>query len=124
MKYLMLLYFPEAAAGEPDPKDEEQQAIMQAYKDYKDALLADGVFLAGEALQPADIATAVRVDDGDVLVTDGPFVETAEQLAGFYLCECRDLDHAMEVAAGIPGTSLGGRVEIRPVFDYEALLEP
>ena len=119
----MLLYFPEAEATDAPPDSAEADAIRRAYKAYKEGLVADGVFLAGEALQPADIATTVRADAGDAVVTDGPFIEMTEQLAGFYLCECRDLDHAIEVAAGIPGTRHGANVEIRPVFDYESLLE-
>ncbi len=54
-------------------------------------------------------------------MSDGPFVESTEVIGGFYLCECRDLDHAIEVAAGIPGARFGS-VEVRPVFDYEALV--
>lgn len=120
MKYMMLLYFGEEA---PADADVDEDAVRREYRAYKERLEAEGVFLAGEALHPADVATTVRVDAGDVVATDGPFIELAEQIAGFYLCECRDLDHAMEVAAGIPGTRYGATVEIRPVFDYEALIE-
>ena len=88
---------------------------------YRERLLAEGVFLAGEALHPPDVTTTVRTEDGEAMVTDGPFTEVAEQVVGFYLCDCRDLDHAIEVAAGIPGAR-HGHVEVRPVFDYEALI--
>lgn len=121
MKYAMLLHYPDSYMG-ADWTTEEIAKEQKAYKAYKDRLVDDGIFLAGEALQPADIATAVSVRGKDVIVTDGPFVEMAEQLGGFYLCECRDLDHAIEIAAGIPGAE-HGTVEVRPVFDYEALLD-
>ena len=120
MKYVLLLRYPDSYMG-PDWTPEEIEEHQTRYKAYKDQLVESGVFLAGEALQPSDISTVVRVRGGDALTTDGPFVEMAEQIGGFYLCECRDLDHALDVAAGIPGARYGS-VEIRPVFDYEALL--
>ena len=71
--------------------------------------------LAGEALQPTDTATSVRVRDGSTLVTDGPFAETKEALGGFYLLECKDLDEAIEMAAKIPGAKQG-TIEVRPIW--------
>ncbi len=121
MKYVMLLRLPDSYMGDGWTAD-EIAAHHREYKEYKDRLTAEGVFLAGEALQPAAVTTAVSVRAGETLVTDGPFAETAEQIGGFYLCECRDLEHALSVAAGIPGAR-HGTVEVRPVFDYEALLD-
>ena len=79
-----------------------------------DALRKDGKFLGGEALQPAAIATTVRVRNGKVGVLDGPFAETKEQLAGFYLIDAGDLDEAIRIAATIPPARIG-TIEIRPV---------
>jgi len=121
MKYVLLLHFPDTYMGEtwsPQQLADHQRA----YADYKQRLLDDGVFLSGEALQSADITTSITVRNGDVITTDGPYVESTEQIGGYYLCECRDLDHAIAVAAGIPGAA-HGTIEIRPVFDYEALVE-
>ena len=76
------------------------------------------MFLGGEGLQPTSTATTVRVRDGEPLLTDGPFAETREQLAGFYLLDCGDLDDAVRWAAKIPSAARGS-VEVRPVIDYE-----
>ncbi len=120
MKYVMLLHLPDDYMT--SWSEEEAAGHQREYRAYKERLAAQGVFLSGEALQPADITTSVRVRDDSVVISDGPFAELAEQVGGFYLCECRDLDHAIEVAAGIPGARYG-TVEVRPVFDYEALLD-
>lgn len=121
MKYVMLLHFPDSYMDE-SWSAEDVARHQREYRDYKQRLLDEGIFLSGEALQPADITTSITVRNGEVITTDGPFVELAEQIGGYYLCECRDLDHAISVAAGIPGAA-HGTVEIRPVFDYEALVE-
>ncbi|MDJ0925431.1 MAG: YciI family protein, partial [Acidimicrobiia bacterium] len=120
MKYVMLLHFPDSYMGSEWTR-EDIADHQKEYADYRDLLLEEGVFLAGEALQPADITTTVSIRSDDTIVTDGPFVESAEHIGGFYLCECRDLDHAIRIAAGIPGAKYG-TVEVRPVFDYEALV--
>ena len=73
--------------------------------------------LGGNALQPTATATSVRVRDGERLVTDGPFAETKEQLGGYYLLECKDLDEAIEWAARIPGAK-SGTIEIRPIMEF------
>jgi hypothetical protein len=77
------------------------------------------VMVGGEGLQPSATATTVRVRDGERMLTDGPFAETREQLGGYYLLDCPDLDAAIGWAAKIPGAS-SGAVEVRPVMDYEA----
>ena len=78
-----------------------------------------GVLVAAEALEPVQTATTVRVRDGRVTVTDGPFAETKEQLAGFYLVEARDLEEAIQIAAKIP-PAREGSVEVRPVRELNA----
>jgi hypothetical protein len=75
-----------------------------------------GAIKGGNALQPTGTATSVRVRDGKRLTTDGPFAETKEQLGGFYLVQCRDIDEAIELAARIPGATHGS-IEIRPIWD-------
>jgi len=78
-----------------------------------------GVYLGGEPLQDISTATTIRVVDGQVSATDGPFAETKEQIAGFYLLECADLDEALGWAAKVPTAALGyGAVEVRPCIDY------
>jgi hypothetical protein len=79
-----------------------------------DGLRANGVMVAAEALQPVETATTVRVRHGKLSITDGPFMETKEQLAGFYLIEARDLNDAIQVAAKIP-PAREGSIEVRPV---------
>jgi hypothetical protein len=77
-----------------------------------------GLMKGGEALQPTSTATSVRVRNGDTLTTDGPFAETKDQLGGFYLVDCKDLDEAVEVAAGIPDARRG-TIEVRPVMEVD-----
>jgi hypothetical protein len=85
---------------------------------YDELLREHGQFIACERLQPTHAATTVRLREGKVAVTDGPFAETKEQLAGFYLIEARDLNEAIRIAARIPPARLGC-VEVRPVWDYK-----
>jgi hypothetical protein len=105
MKYLCLVYGEESLmATVRDAECEE----------YSNDLRADGKRLAAEALQPVRTAATVRVRDGNVSITDGPFAETKEQLAGFYLIEAADLDEAIRLAARIPPARIGS-IEVRPV---------
>jgi hypothetical protein len=78
-----------------------------------------GVLGVGERLETVDLATTVRVQDGETLIADGPFGETKEHVAGFHLINCSDLDEAIEIAAKHPCTVFGGVIEIRPVFVSE-----
>jgi len=97
---------------------ERQQAEhLAAYYDFDDATAAAGVLAGGAALQPVATARLVRVRGGEPTVTDGPFAETKEQLGGFYLLECEDLDEAIRWAARIPGAQLG-TIEVRPVMEF------
>lgn len=109
MKYLCLVYSEEDKLHSlPDsPKDAECVA-------YDEQVRSSGHALAAEALQPVHTATTVRIRNGKTTVTDGPFAETKEQLAGFWLIEASDLDEAIQVAAGIPAARVGS-IEVRPI---------
>jgi hypothetical protein len=117
MKYLLALIRDESAGADRTP--EEGQAAMKAWDAFTTETKDAGAFVAGEGLQPSATATSVKIDEqgGDPIVTDGPFAETKEQLGGFYLLECSDLDEALSWARKIPMP--GGTVEVRPVMDYE-----
>jgi hypothetical protein len=117
MKYLLTIYGDESRRWQDMP-EEEGKRIMDAYWAFGDEAEKAGVLLGGEGLQPTATATTVRVRDGERLNTDGPFAETKEQLGGFYLVECKDLDEAIDWAAKIPGAETGS-VEVRPVMTYE-----
>jgi hypothetical protein len=105
MKYLCLVY------GEESKMAEVPEAECLAYGEQ---LNNSGHHLGGEALESAQTATTVRVREGKVSVTDGPFTETKEQLAGFYLIEARDLNDAIRVASKIPPARVGA-IEVRPI---------
>jgi hypothetical protein len=115
MRYMASIY-----GDEQRRSDQDGPAIMAAYEAFGREATEAGVMVAGDGLQPTATATTVRVRDGERLLTDGPFAETKEQLGGFYVLECKDLDEAIEWAAKIPGAQTGA-VEVRPVLDYEAL---
>ena len=116
MKYLLALISEEG--GMEDASPEEMKAVMDAWSAYSQNAVDNGAFLAGEGLQPSATASTVRIKEGnEPAVTDGPFAESKEQLGGFYLLECRDLDDALEYAKKIPFRD--GWVEVRPVMDYE-----
>ena len=105
MKYLCLVYLDEKKLG--DVPDSECKACG-------DALRKSGHHIAAEALQPVHTATTVRVRNGNVSVTDGPFAETKEHLAGFYLVDAKDLNEAIQLASKIPPARVGS-IEVRPV---------
>ena len=118
MKYLLTLFGDES--GWADRTPEQQAASMKAWDDYTRAVIDAGVHLGGEGLQPSSTATTVRIpESGDPIVSDGPFAETKEQLGGYYLLDCKDLDDALAWAKRIPMP--GGTVEVRPVMDYDAV---
>ena len=112
MKYLLTMYGDEnAQADAPDPA-----ALMEPWGEYDKKITSAGVFVAGEALNESSTATTLRIGTGgEQVVTDGPFAETKEQLGGFYLLDCKDLDEAIEWAKQLPMDQ--GAVEIRPVMD-------
>ena len=117
MKFTLLLYGDESFWAESTP--EQIAETMGVWEAFDRELTEAGVMLGGEGLTPTTEATTVRIAGGDVVHTDGPFAETREQLGGFYLLDCRDLDEAIRWAAKIPGAQ-GGTIEVRPVMDYEA----
>ncbi len=110
---MMLIYSQENDSVEPG----ELQQVAAAHRALMDETGRRGIFRAADPLEPAATATTVRVQDGQVLLTDGPFAETKEQLAGYYILDCSDLDEALEWAAKIPTGCRGapGYVEVRPI---------
>ena len=115
MRYLCLIYDEEKKLATLSKG--ESDAFMGEYFAFTDGIKASGHYRAGEALQPVETATTVRVRNGKVGTTDGPFAETKEQLGGFYMIEARDLNDAIQVAAKIPSAKLGS-VEIRPIVEF------
>ena len=116
MKYLLTIYGDESAWENVTPED--MKTVLDAYGAFGQEATDKGAFLGGEGLQPTQTATTVRVRAGERILTDGPFAETKEQLGGYYLLDCKDLDEAIEWAGKIPGAATGC-VEVRPVMDYE-----
>ncbi len=114
MRYALLICTDENAMLAAGP--EEASAMMAEYDAFNDEMGRLGVLGGGERLRPTTDASTVRVHNGDVVVSDGPFAETKEQLAGFYVVECADLDRAIDVASQIPAAR-HGTVEVRPVWD-------
>jgi hypothetical protein len=111
MKYALLVYSkPESFDG---LSEEEQSKVSGQYLAVNEA---PGI-VGGAQLQPAETATTIRVNDGHTLTTDGPFADTKEVFGGFYMLEAEHIDRAIEVAAQIPATWMGGSVEIRPVVE-------
>jgi len=115
MRYLMMICTNENDFADATAAD-GGEAMMAEYAAFGEEMGPRGVLLGGDRLHPTSDATTVRVRDGEVLTTDGPFAETKEQLAGYYLTECKDLDEAIAVAAKIPGARLGS-VEVRPIWE-------
>ncbi len=115
MRYLMLIYTSEVEDMKASPA--EQEAVMGEYWAFTNEIREKGLNLGGEALQPTNTATTVRVREGKILTTDGPFAETKEQLGGYYLLNCENLDQAIEYAAKIPGARFGS-IEIRPIWEF------
>src|SRR4030081_3552484 len=110
MKYLCLVYLEEQNLHAVP--DSECMACGDGFR-------KSGLLIAAEALQPVETATTVRIRNGKLSVTDGPFTETKEQLAGFYLIDARDLNEAIQVAAKIPPARVGS-IEVRPVRELNA----
>jgi len=116
MKYLCLIY-----ASEIDwanmPKD-QTAALNKEYFDFTTDIKKSGQYIGGDALQPTQTATTVRVRGGKISTTDGPFAETKEQLGGYYLINAKDLNEAIQIAARIP-SARDGSIEVRPVLVFE-----
>jgi hypothetical protein len=111
MRYLCLVYHDERKLDSLTKG--EWEALVDAHLDYDDVLRESGHFVIGQALLPVETATTVRVRNGKLSVTDGPFAETKEQLSGIILIEARDLNEAIQVATRIPSAQLG-TIEVRP----------
>ena len=122
MRYMMLIYSKEAPEG-PTPEDSKQ--IRSGHAAVMQETGRRGILLGAEPLAPTTLATTVRVQNGQAVVTDGPFAETKEQLAGYYILDCENLDEAIDWAAKIPTGCKGreGCIEIRPMPGLGALKE-
>jgi len=118
MKYLCLIYDQESIM-EAMPK-KEMDAFMGEYFSFSDTLAKSGKMLADEALDPVHTATTVRIRQGKLTTTDGPFAETKEQLGGFYLVEAVDLNEAIQIASRIPSSRFGS-IEVRPVTQFPSM---
>jgi hypothetical protein len=113
MQYLLLIYSREAEIAALDQST--MSSMMDAFHQFTQSLVQSGQLRASDRLRPTSTATTVRVRDGKVLTTDGPFAETREQLGGFYLVEAKDLDEALALAARIPSARYGS-IEVRPTW--------
>lgn len=116
MKYLLLMYADESKAPQTP---EEYQVAAQDWQAYGQEVEAAGILVSNSGLSPVASATTVRVRDGKSLITDGPFAETHEQLGGYFLLDCQDLDEAIRWAEKIP-TAQYGSIEVRPVWSQTA----
>jgi len=115
MRYLCLIY-DEEKKMESMPKS-EADAFMGEYFAFTEGIKKSGHYLGGEALQPVHSATTVRMRNGKISTTDGPFAETKEQLGGYYLINAKDLNDAIQVASKIPSARYGS-IEVRPIMEF------
>ncbi|MCR9144980.1 MAG: YciI family protein [bacterium] len=113
MRYMLLLYGDEIETGKHDEED------MPKWFAFTEKLQAAGKMLGGEALQPTQTATSIRLKGDTPISLDGPFAETKEALGGFYMIEAKDLDEAVEWAKQVPNIPRGGTVEIRPIMEFD-----
>jgi hypothetical protein len=118
MQYMLLIYSSEEKVAAMTPQ--QLGALHGAYLDFTKGIVKSGHFKAGDPLERSATATTVRVRDGKTLLTDGPFAETHEQLAGYYLIEAANLDEATAIAARVP-TAAFGSIEVRPVRDMTGM---
>lgn len=115
MRYMLLIYGDETAFANMSPEDTD--SVFAEYEKYSAWLTEKGWLRAGDPLADTGRSTTVRHVDGKVLATDGPFAETKEQLGGYYIVECANLDEAIEAAGRIPSVAVGGSIEVRPLID-------
>ena len=117
MKYMLVLFGPEG--GMEDATPEQMKEEMDRWEAFSNETVEAGAFVSGEGLQPSATATTVKIPENGAsrTVTDGPFAESKEQLGGFYVLECKDLDEAIEWAKKIPLQA--GTVEVRPVMVFD-----
>jgi hypothetical protein len=115
MEYLLLIYNQEKKSQ--NLSEEAMNKIIGEYEEFGEYIKGKGNYIGGNALKPTTTATTVRLSDGKSLITDGPFAETKEQLGGYYLVDCKDLDEAIDLARRIPEVKYGGSIEVRPIWD-------
>lgn len=113
MQYMLMCCFDENRWG--DLPEAEREKIMKEYGEWIQAIAKSGHHRATGKLRPTSTATTLRVENGKRVVTDGPFAETKEQIGGYHLVECKDLDEAISIASRIPTLPSGGVIEVRPV---------
>ena len=117
MKYICLIYHSEGLRE--GMSEEDGKAQIEAYFAFNAEMEERGVLVGGDALYPVAMATSVRVTtEGQTVTSDGPFAETKEQLGGYYILDCKDLDEALECAAKIPDAK-GGTIEVRPIAVFD-----
>ena len=116
MKYLCLVYGEERTFTEMPEREYDE--LIREHLVFDGELKAGGHFLAAEALESVTTATMVRVRNGRISVTDGPFAETKEQLTGFFLIDARDLNQAIQIASRIPAARMAG-IEVRPIRELQ-----
>jgi hypothetical protein len=117
MRYMLLVYVNEKAREGLQP-EEQARRIAYAQAVIKETT-ERGIFKGADPLEPTSAATTVRVANGEVMITDGPFAETKEQLGGYFILECKDLDEALDWAAKIPASCGTGCVEVRPIREMQ-----
>ena len=118
MKYILLVHHDEEIFG--TFSETKRQQMLDESVELTHQLHSDGKYLSASPLHPASTAAVVRVRDGKSFVTDGPFIETREQIAGYFLIDAKDLDEAIGIAARVPGARIG-TVEVRPVKEITGL---
>jgi hypothetical protein len=113
MQYLLMCCFEEKAWNAIP--EHERESVMRDYAAWIDSAAASGHYKAGGKLKPSSLSTTVRASHGKPVITDGPFAETREQLGGYHVLDCRDLDEALALASRIPTLKVGGTIEVRPL---------
>src|ERR1051325_302369 len=121
MRYLCLIYSDESMWQKAAKSDLD--TMMSEYREFGDSIKKSGHYVGGNRLQPTSAATSIRIRNGKISTTDGPFAETKEQLGGFYMIEARDLNEAIQIASRIPSARLGS-IEVRPIVDFSVQRHP
>jgi hypothetical protein len=114
MRYVLLICADESAAAAMSP--DEEKTMDEGYTAFAEEMGRRGVLRGGERLRPTTDSTTVRVRGGEVVTSDGPFAETKEQIGGYFIVECDDLDQAVEVASRLPAAEHGS-IEVRPIWE-------
>jgi hypothetical protein len=113
MQYMLMCCFDETLWAKVS--EAQKDKIMQEYSEFIQGIVKSGHLRASTKLQPSSMATTLRDKNGKLITTDGPFAESKEQLGGYHLVECKDLDEAIAIARRIPTLRVGGSIEVRPV---------